>query len=147
MASIVRTLLAGLAGVVSAFVTVAAVEAANNLLFPRGAAPAVSDKAAVAAYVASMPPSAFLGIALAWFLAVLAGTLVAVSIARRQPRAFALVVGGVIALSAVLNFVLIPHPAWFVALGLGAVAVATWVAMRLGARVAARGAASPRQAG
>lgn len=138
MPSIVRNLLAGLAGIVTAFVTVAVVEAANHALLPRGAAPAATDAAAMAAYVASMPTTAFAGVALAWFLAVLAGTAVAVLIARGRPRTFALVVGGVIALSAALNFALIPHPGWFMAVGLAAVALATWLAMRLGARLAGR---------
>lgn len=134
MAATVRGIAAGLAGVLAAFVTVAAVEAISHALLPRGAAPSAADREAIAAYVASMPVGAFLGIAFAWALAVLVGTWVAVAIARGRPRVYAGLVGGLIALSALLNFVLIPHPAWFVAVGLAAVLVATLLAARLASR-------------
>ena len=134
MASLVRGIGAGIAGVLAAFVTVAVVEAASHALLPRGAAPSAADRQAIAAYIAAMPVGAFLGIAFAWALAVLVGTWVAVAIARRRPRLYAGIVGGLIALSAVLNFVLVPHPAWFVAVGLAAVLVATFVAARVASR-------------
>jgi ABC-type spermidine/putrescine transport system permease subunit I len=86
-----------------------------------------------------MPAGAFFGIALAWFLAVVVGTWVAVAIARARPRLYAGIVGGLIALSAALNFALIPHPAWFVVLGLGAVLTGTLVGARLAARRLAGG--------
>jgi hypothetical protein len=138
MAPIARSILAGVAGLVTAFVTVAVVEALAHLAVPRGTMPAATDRAAVAAYIASMPVGAFVSIALAWFLGVVAGTWVAVRIARSRPRTYAALVGGVIALSAVLNFVLIPHPAWFIAMGLAAIVAATIVGMRLASRMPTR---------
>lgn len=124
MARTVREIVQGLArgigatvvGVLVAGLSIAGVEWLGHRLYPPPAGLQANDLEALAAHVATMPIGALLFVLLAWLLGVFLGGLVAASLAGRRHRLYAGVVVAVILLSAIANFAMIPHPAWFMAL-------------------------------
>jgi hypothetical protein len=125
-----RTVLAGLAGVVTGGVVVAAVEALGHLVYAPATPVDMANREAMEAFVRTLPPGAFLFVLAAYVLGTAAGAFVATLLARRHAARFALIVGSLILAGAVVNFFAIPHPAWFV--------VATVVAVPLAALLTGR---------
>ena len=134
MTSRMRTGLAGVVGAVSAFVVVAVVEAIGHAVHAPATPADLATPAAMAAFVASLPVGAFLFVFAAYVLATLAGGLIAALVARRHAMRLALIVGGLILAGAAVNFVVLPHPAWFVVATLIGVPAAAWLAGRTGRR-------------
>jgi hypothetical protein len=119
---------AGVAGVVAAGLVVAVIEGVSHAIYAPAAPQDLSTPEAMAAFVATLPLGAFLFVLAAYVAGTFAGGLVAAAIARRRAMLFAGIVGGLILLGAAVNFVLIPHPAWFIAatiVGVPLVALAT----------------------
>jgi hypothetical protein len=113
MHSKARHVFAGIAGIFSALVTVALIEFIGRRMYPPPENLDFSDHHAVAAFIASLPPSAFGIVLAAWAFGVFDGTLVAAVIARGKVGLHALLVGGVVLAAALVNLTLIPHPNWF----------------------------------
>jgi MFS family permease len=129
-----RTWLAGVAGAFSAFVVVAVVEGIGHAIYAPAVMPDMSDPAAVAAFIGSMPLGAFLFVLAAYLLATAAGGLIAAAIARRHGMRLAIIVGALILTASVANFVALPHPAWFVGATLAGVPAAAWLTGRAAGR-------------
>lgn len=127
MTSRMRTWLAGVAGAFSAFVVVAVVEGIGHAVYAPAAMPDMSDPEAVAAFIRAMPPGAFLFVLAAYLLATIAGGVIAALLARRHGMRLAVIVGALILVASVANFVALPHPAWFVAATLIGVPAAAWL--------------------
>src|SRR5687768_10074055 len=106
--------MAGVAGVGSAFLVVAVIELIAHAVYAPAVMPDVSTPAAMAAYISSMPLGAFLFVLAAYVAGTVVGGFVAIAIARRYTMRFACLVGGLILLASIANFVAIPHPGWFV---------------------------------
>ena len=109
-----RSVLGGLVGVVTAGVTVFAVESLGHRLFPVPAGFDPSDVDAMRAYVAGLSVGPIAWVLLAWVLGTFGGGAVAIRIAPTRPVLMAGVVAGMILLGAVMNLVTIPHPIWMV---------------------------------
>lgn len=73
-------------------------------------------------------------VALAWFLGSVAGTFLAQRIDHARRALPALVVGGALIALAVINLVMLPHPAWFRVVGvlvfLPGIVAGIWLARR-----------------
>jgi len=119
--------LAGVAGVGSAFLAIAAIELVAHAVYAPAVMPDVSTPKAMAAYVDSMPLGAFLFVLAAYDAGTVVGGLVGIAIARRHAMRFAVLAGGVILLASIVNFVLVPHPVWFVVATLIDVPLAAWL--------------------
>jgi hypothetical protein len=130
--STMRTGLAGVAGAFSAFVVVAVVEGIGHAIYAPATLPDMSDSEAVATFVRAMPLGAFLFVLAAYLAATIVGGMVAAVMARRHAMWLAVIVGGLILLASVINFVAIPHPIWFMAATLVGVPLAAWLTGRLG---------------
>lgn len=105
-----RSILAVLAGLVVAWITVSLSEFASMHAFPPPSGVDVRDPQQLAALVAQMPVGA-LGLVLAgWVVGALDGGLVAALIAKR--RVPAIVVGVLVMLGAFLMVAMVPHPMW-----------------------------------
>jgi len=105
-----RSILAVLAGLVVAWITVSLFEFASMHAFPPPPGVDVRDPQQLAALVAQMPVGA-LGLVLAgWVVGALDGGLVATLISKR--RVPAIVVGVLVMLGAFLMVAMVPHPMW-----------------------------------
>jgi len=105
-----RSILAVLAGLVVAMITVWLFEFASMHAFPPPPGVDVRDPQQLAALVSQMPPGA-LGLVLAgWVVGALDGGLVANLISKR--RVPVVVVGVLVMLGAFLMVAMVPHPMW-----------------------------------
>ena len=105
-----RSILAVLAGLLAAWITVSLFEFASMHTFPPPAGVDVHDPRQLASLVAKMPVGALALVLAGWVVGALDGGLLAGSIAKR--RAPAIVVGVLVMLGAFLMVAMVPHPLW-----------------------------------
>ena len=128
-----RLLSSILAGLALAFVLVFAADALFHLMTPVSVRGGLGTREALRVFYASQPPGLLAVLLACWGLAVFMGAAVAACFARRGPWP-GLVVAGLFLLGSAANFMLVPHPAWMVAVGLLVVIAAGWFGARMGPR-------------
>ena len=124
--------MAGVAGVGSAVLVVAAIELVAHAVYAPRVMPDVSTPEAMAAYVDSMPLGAFLLVLAGYVAGTVVGGIVGIVIARRHAMRFACLAGGMILLGAIAVFVRMPHPTWFVVATLVDIPLVAWLTGRAG---------------
>ena len=112
-----RTLLAVIAGVITAMLVMFGLEAAGLMLFPPPAGLQINNEADLALLVELSSTGKKAWVVFGWALASLVGGWVAARISRRHPRGAALAVATLIVVGVVMNAMAIPHPVWMNALG------------------------------
>ncbi|MFT3896673.1 MAG: hypothetical protein QM719_03100 [Thermomonas sp.] len=105
-----RSILAVLAGLVAAWITISLFEFASMHAFPSPPGVDVRDPQQLAALVSQMPVGALALVLAGWVVGALDGGLVAALIAKR--RVPAIVVGVLVMLGAFLMVAMVPHPMW-----------------------------------
>lgn len=128
--SIVRNLLAVIAGIATFVLLIMAIERLGpQLQLPSGTKDGEADK--VRAFLSMVPVGVMLLIGLAFMVGAFAGTVVASIIGTLKPLYFGIIVGGLI-LAYILSFlVIVPYPWWFRFAAPIAVALATYAAIQL----------------
>ena len=127
-----RTLFAVIAGFFAAEMVITVIEAASaTWLFPPPPGFDFRNKAAVDAFVASMPASAFATVLSGWLLGTFVGAFVAARLALVHRTRAALLIGLVVVVGTIVNATEIRHPAWVVALGALLPLPLAWLAARL----------------
>jgi hypothetical protein len=124
--------MAGVAGVGSAVLVVAAIELVAHAVYAPRVMPDVSTPEAMAAYVDSMPLGAFLVVLAGYVAGTVVGGIVGIVVARRHAMRFAFLAGGMILLGAIAVFVRMPHPTWFVVATLVDIPLVAWLTGRAG---------------
>ena len=113
-----RTLLAVVAGVITAMLLMFALEAAGLMLFPPPAGLQINNEADLALLLEMSSTGKKAWVVFGWAMASLTGGWVAARISRLHPRGAALAVATLIVIGVVMNAMAIPHPLWMNALGL-----------------------------
>jgi hypothetical protein len=129
MAKMIRSVLAVLAGLVVAFVVVAAGEFGGMKLFPAASDVDVSTGAAIkqAMEQGLIPTAALASVVASWAIAALVCGWLAALLAARARITHA-IVGGILFLVAVLaNLASLPHPRWMWVVGLAEVLPAAYL--------------------
>ena len=124
--------MAGVAGVGSAVLVVAAIELVAHAIYAPSVMPDVSTPEAMAAYVDSMPLGALLLVLAGYVAGTVVGGIVGIVIARRHAMRFACLAGGMILLGAIAAFVKMPHPTWFLVATLVDIPLVAWLTGRAG---------------
>lgn len=132
MQVLLRNLLALVAGAIVAGLAVAFIETLGALAYPPPAGFDRADEAAMRAFIAGLPPGAFVYILAAYLAGTLAGVFVATRFSRRRPSRQGWVLGLVLLVSGFVNFYKYPHPLWFMAASVAVFLGATWLGVRLG---------------
>ena len=112
-----RTLLAVIAGVITAMLLIIVLEAASPMMFPTPAGLQANNEAGLALSVEMLSTGKKAWVVFGWALASLIGGWVAARISRRHPRGAALAVATLIVIGVVMNAMAIPHPLWMNLLG------------------------------
>jgi hypothetical protein len=134
MRSVLRSVLAVLAGFVVATAVMMTVESINGrVLYPElgRATQGIADREAIRGLLASAPVGALLVVLLGWVLGSAAGGWVSARLAGRARVAHALVTGALLTLAGVANNLMIPPPLWFWIAGLVVFVPPAWLAARL----------------
>ena len=124
-----RIVLGVVAGLVTAFVCVFAIEAVGHMVFPTPPDINLADPADVARLMEVMPPGAFAFVLAAWFVGALAGAGVANAVAKRGLAGW--IVALLVICGAVATMLMIPHPLWMWGAGILLPLVAAWLAQRM----------------
>ncbi len=124
-----RAIVAVVAGVVTAFLVILAVEFVGHLVVPVPGAPSINDAARMRDYLATLPVSAYAFVLLAYFAGCLVGGRVAARVAPASGRTVAVVTGVLVFAATIANLMMIAHPTWFVVACIVVIAVSTAVAM------------------
>ena len=106
----IRGILGIVAGVAAAVLTVMAVQALGHALYPYPADIDLNDPEQIARVFPTIPVAAKLFVVAAWFGGALVGAAVAKAMVGRSWAAWT--IAGLIALGAVMNLFVIPHPVW-----------------------------------
>ena len=112
MPLVMKKILALLVGLFVCVATVALIEQLNHSLFAPAIELNTQDPAAERAYMQNLPVVAYLLVLLAWITGTFTGISVASLIVKRVSRLFMPVITGMMLLSTVANFYLLPHPIW-----------------------------------
>ena len=134
----VRAVIAVIAGVVAAFAAILVVEAIGALAAPAGSAPKLTDEAAMRAYLATLPLSAYAFVLAAYLVGSAVGGIVAGRIVGSRASRTVWVVGALVLAATVANLVMIPHPAWFSIAAVAAIVAGVAIAGQVGPRPALR---------
>ena len=118
IAAILRSVLALFAGAVAASALIGLVEALGQRIYPLPAGVDPSNAESLRAAAANVPTGALLIVLLGWALGSAAGGWLAARIASRSPRLHGLALGLPLTAAGISNMLAIPHPPWFLFLGL-----------------------------
>lgn len=113
-----RSILGVVAGLISAFVVISVVEMLGHVIYPPPAGIDFSDPESIRKVMGDLPFGSLVFVLMAWLIGTLVGTLIAGSIARKKERLFGSIVGGLLLVSGIANMVMIPHPVWFMIIGI-----------------------------
>ncbi|MEM6879388.1 MAG: hypothetical protein AAF544_12555 [Bacteroidota bacterium] len=113
-----RNILSVIIGLVAAVAIFTLAETINSSLHPAPADLNIEDPAAVKAFYQSQPLSLWLLVLSGWVLGSLACGFLIKLVSKSDRKQLPIIAGGLLTLSAVANFFLIPHPTWFVVTGL-----------------------------
>jgi hypothetical protein len=111
--TILKSLGAVIAGLVTGAIVIFAVEQLSGRLFPPPAGLDFHDREAVRAFIAAMPLGAFALILGSYAFGSATGGAVATLIGSRQRPRAALIVGALLTVGGILNLLELPHPLWF----------------------------------
>jgi hypothetical protein len=113
MKSLAWSVLAIILGAVAAFVMVMAIEILGAFLYhlPPGLDPS-KDQETLKAYVATLPPGAFLFLLAAWAFGTFAGAMVAAWLAPCHRLVHGLIISELLLAAGIYNLVTLPHPIW-----------------------------------
>ena len=129
-----RDILAGVAGVAIAVLIVFLGDELSHMVYPLPEGLDAKDAEALRAYVATLPLGAFVMLMGGWVVASFVGSVVAGRIGTAKAWIYPVVVGGFMLSATVANLIAIPHPHWFSAVALLAIAASAWLAYLLAKR-------------
>jgi hypothetical protein len=113
-----KVILAALVAIVAAMATFLVVEQIGTLFFPFPTGLNFEDKVAVKQFMENRPWGAYAIVLLGWFLGSTEAGFFAQRISKQEGNLLPTVIGVILTASAVLNFYLLPHPTWFVVIGI-----------------------------
>lgn len=128
-------------GLIVAFVISLGIELINSAFYPLPPGTADLDAAGKRAALATLPQRALVGVLVGWFVAAVAGSWVAVRIAKGDRRP-AWGLGLLLLVAAIANMNLFPHPLWFWVIGIVLYPVAIMLGIHLGTGLGRSGGVS-----
>ena len=130
--SILRSVLAVIAGLVAAMFFIVGTEAVWAVVYPPAPGVDLHDMEACKAHIAQLPADAYVIAAAGWGLAVLAGTWVATRLGAGRHPTHGYVVVSILTTAAVANMLMLPYPALFWGLNLVSFPVCTYLGTKWG---------------
>jgi len=114
----IRKVLAVIAGLVVASIAIMIAEMIGHRIYPIPQGFNKDDMNVMREFMAGLPAGAFLIVAAGWAIGSFLAGFAAKTISRSNGFLIPLIIGGLLTVGAIANFVMMPHPTWFVILGL-----------------------------
>ncbi len=125
-----RKILGTIAGLIAAVAVISVVQMISGMMYPMPEGVTMDDEAAFNAYVKGLPITAFLMVLLSYIAGSFIGGFIATMIAKTKFIP-AFVVGGLLAVAAILNAVAMPQPMWVSGLSVLVMMPMAWMGARL----------------
>ena len=113
-----RNILSVIVGLVVAVSTFLIVETINGTLHPAPTTLDFKDNVAVKTFYANQPLSLWLLVLAGWLIGSLLCGLLIKFISKSDTKRLPIIAGCILTLSAIVNFFSLPHPTWFIIVGL-----------------------------
>ncbi|MBI1306291.1 MAG: hypothetical protein GC181_06725 [Bacteroidetes bacterium] len=107
-----KRILSVLAGVATGVFLISISEMVNHHFYPPPAGFNPNDKEAIAAFMKTLPESAFIGLLIGWLISVFGAGAISALVAKTVWKKTVLITGSILLLAAIANMVMIPHPFW-----------------------------------
>jgi hypothetical protein len=134
MSSLVRNILALLAGAVVAIVLIGLLQAVAHGVYPPPPGLDYKDPAVLRKIMMEAPVGALLMVLLSYFIGTFVGASIAARLSADVPERQAYLIGGMMLVSGVMNLMAIPHPVWFWAGSIVAFISAAFLGAKIGAK-------------
>lgn len=113
-----RNILSVVIGLASAVVVFLIAETINGLLHPAPTTLDYKDSVAIKTFYQNQPISLWLLVLIGWIIgSALCGFLIKL-ISKNENKKLPIIAGCILTLSAIANFFSLPHPTWFIVVGL-----------------------------
>ena len=113
-----QNILSVVVGLVAAVITFIVIENINMSLYPAPKDLNFKNPEAVKSFMQNQPFMHWLMVLAGWFIgSFICGSLIRL-ISKSNNKKLPLIAGSILTLSGVLNFVLLPHPTWFIIAGM-----------------------------
>jgi len=115
-----RMILAVVVALIVAFAIITIVEMLGATVVLPPSTEVLKDPAAIRQYMMNMPPMAYAMVVIGWIVGAFAAGFIVTKMSRRESPGLTLpiLVGVLMTIGAIINFVMLPHPTWFVIVGL-----------------------------
>jgi len=134
MSSLVRNILALLAGAIVSIVLIGLVQAAAHFLYPPPPGLDYNNPEVLKKIMMEAPVGALLMVLLSYFCGTFVGSWVAARLAADSPARQAYLIGGMMLISGLMNLFAIPHPVWFWVGSIAVFVAAAWLGGKTGAK-------------
>lgn len=114
----IRNILSVIVGLAAAIITFLVAESINGAMHPIPSTLDFQDSAAVKDFYSNQPLSLWLLVLVGWIVGSFICGLLIRLISRSSDKRLPMIAGIVLTLSAVTNFYMLPHPTWFIVVGL-----------------------------
>ena len=129
-----KNIIAVVFGLLVSFVVIMVLEGINGYFYPAPEGMDFKDKAAVSEYIATLPLAALLVVIFAHFAGAFSGGFVIAKQAADNHKVFAVILGLMLLIATVANWMSIPHPEWFKIVDTLIILPAVLIGLRLGGR-------------
>jgi len=113
-----RSILSVVVGLVTAVMIFLIAESINSLIHPVSANLDFNDEIAVRTFYEHQPLSFWLIVLAGWIFGSLMCGLLIKWIGNNDNKKLPIIAGSILTLSAIANFLLLPHPTWFIVVGI-----------------------------
>jgi len=115
-----RIILAVVVALIVAFAIITIVEMLGATVVLPPSSEVLKDSTATRQYMMNLPTLAYVMVVIGWVLGAFAAGFIVTKMSRRESPGITLpiVVGALMTVGAIVNFVMLPHPTWFIIVGL-----------------------------
>ena len=115
-----RIILAVVVALLMAFAVISVAQMLTAYVVAPPSSQVMTDPAAMRHYMMNVPPLGYIMVVIGWIVGAFAAGFIVTKMSRRESpgMTLSLVVGALLTLGAIVNFVVLPHPIWFVIVGL-----------------------------
>ncbi|MCE7991628.1 MAG: hypothetical protein HEP71_06600 [Roseivirga sp.] len=109
-----KRILPVIAGLLAGWVAIFALEAVSHIFYPPPADLDFTDKAALTAFMETLPTLAFVLLLISWMIGTFIAGMIGALVNKEAWKNSAIIIGVLLALGSIINMTLVPHPTWLI---------------------------------
>ena len=113
-----RSILAVVAGLVTAFVVIFVIEAVGHIFYPPPPDIDMRDPQVIKSLMENAPTGSLIVVLIGWALGSFIGGLVTSHVAIKNKLTHSIITGALLMISGIANMIMLPHPVWMWIFGL-----------------------------